>query len=176
MEREISQNPIESDLQFQIKLIVNNSINETTLHLMNNNPFFPRVCGHACVLLEDKIEQKLGIDIKFCEGTRLDKINNHFCDYHCWLEYRDLIIDPTDFQFSIYDRLPLIHTLDSSKKTKKYSKKEYFNHLFNLVMEDKNKINFFFDELKQHFNCKIFYPKSDPRYVYQDYLKEIDDT
>ncbi len=167
MERELPLNTVEFDQQ-QIKQVVNNNFSEIIKYLIDTNPFFPHVCGNASVLLEDKIEDELKIDIRFCEGTRYDNKRKHFCDYHSWLEYGDLIIDPTDFQFFIYDTSPLPSTPNFPKETEPHKRENYFNYLFNLVAGDQTKTDFFISELKRCFGCKIFYSKSDPRYLYKD--------
>ena len=125
MERELPLNTIEFEQQFQIKQVVDNNFSEIIKQLIEQNPFFPHVCNDASVLLKNKIEEELKIDIKYCEGTRYDKKRNNYCDYHCWLEYDDLIIDPTDFQFFIYDSSPLPSTPNFLKETEP-NRKKYF--------------------------------------------------
>ena len=165
---EIESNFTEFDGQKdRIKQFVNDSFSEVLLEVINRNPYFPRVCGHVSALMEEKIKTDLGVNVKFCQGSRCDNQSNCFCDFHCWLEYKDLIIDPTDFQFSIPTQNlgPTIQVEDQT-----YRKKEYFQHLHRLVITNPNKISFFVDQIKEHFGCKIFYSKTDPQYIYKDYL------
>ena len=69
---------------------------------------FPFVCYSACDIIQNEIESNYHYKLKLCNGTRVDTTTKTICRKHTWLEYGDLIIDPTDFQFNVIsNNLPL---------------------------------------------------------------------
>jgi|GEM_PF-5179516 len=71
---------------------------------------YPRCCRQACSVLGRQMKEETGINLKMCRG-QVDLVSQGGrCSYHAWLEYGDLVIDPTDFQFNVIDENELAFT------------------------------------------------------------------
>jgi hypothetical protein len=195
VEREIPLDSKEFN-QLQIKNIVEQSFGALNHYLITNLDFYPNCCLEASGILKQFIKKKLDIDLPLCQGRFLDKSDNSHCEYHGWLEYGDLIIDPTDYQFQIEDigilpfteenflieghdysnyskeefKQKIIETYRLNKKRRYLEhpneKEKYFLELKNLVKNNQLDPEIFSEELKRCFGCKIFYSKKDKRYQF----------
>lgn len=104
------QIPLNLKKKHQIIQSVERNFGSLVKFLVYDRSDFPCCCVSASHLLHGLINEEIGIDTKVCEGSRLNVSINEICRFHSWLEYDDLIIDPTDFQFHVIDlwSLPLI--------------------------------------------------------------------
>lgn len=198
MEREVPINSVENNTQ-QIKDVVEKNYAEITHFLATNAESYPRCCSAACKILQSVIKKECEIELKICEGTFTNILKEEQCDYHVWLEYKNLIIDPTDYQFQVVDlwSLPLMvdNMLPKDRQTdnlsQKYSeqlmmdiymqnayqryienpneKEKYFLELKNLLKDNHLPTGIFIDELKRCFGAKTFYNKNDTNYRYRTF-------
>jgi len=197
MERKTSLHSIEINPQNNIREFVDNNLGLVMKYIVDNDDDFPFSCNNASHLFQLAIKSKTGFEVKICQGSRHDRVKNEICPYHVWLEYDDLIIDPTDFQFSVIDlwSLPLVRenmVLEPQsfqnlsqeeieiqfmnnyiKKAKQRylekpnPKEKRFLELKELLKNGQIEPNNFIEELKQNYECKTFYSKSDPNFIYQ---------
>jgi hypothetical protein len=104
MEVETLENPIGSD-ELQIRSTVEKYLGALTCYLALNDELYPRSCIDACKILQQVVEKDTSIELKFCKGEAINQGKR--CGSHAWLEYQNLIIDPTDYQFHVKDRMPI---------------------------------------------------------------------
>ena len=197
MERRTPLDHVEFDDQYKIKQVVESNFGLVMKYLVENDQDFPHCCNHACYLFQAIIKNKTGFEIKICEGNRHDNSKNENCPHHVWLEYCDLIIDPTDFQFQAIDLWSLTLITENlilqnqsfnnltkdeinnqfmnnyiEKAKQRYlnnpnEKEKHFLELKNMLKKSQIDPNHFVGELKENYGCQIFYSKYDQNFVYQ---------
>lgn len=92
-----------------VKTFVSIHLGTLSVFLAKNQECFPGCCKDACPLLGTAMKELHDIELEIKHGTWQDIANDKICTNHSWLEYGDMIIDPTDYQFhsiDLYD-LPL---------------------------------------------------------------------
>lgn len=180
-----------------IKQAVEESFSGLTCSLARGESNFPNCCIRASHLLHLIIKKNTGLDTKICCGTRYETKSNHYYPYHAWLEYGDLIIDPTDYQFTAIDLWSLPFTkenitpnnicldnctqreidnirlatfFENAKRRYKENpndKEQEFLKIVELFKQGKINSDNFTQLLREVYNSKIFYSKQDKEISYQ---------
>jgi len=151
---------------------------------------FPFLCSLACNIIKEEIEDHYSFKLTLCNGSRTDITDHSICRKHTWLEYGNLIIDPTDFQFSVISNdLPLTNEniipkdvcLDGLDEEELYKiflqtyaenrheeylkrpneKEKRFQELTNLLKDKQTEPKTYTDILRDEYGFKAFYNKSD---------------
>ena len=171
-------------------------VDKLTQVLARDYESFPGCCKVAALALKQIMKENDNIELTLQRGSLNNIPKNEMCYNHTWLEYNDLIIDLTDYQFEAIDLwdLPLevenfipedidISSLSKEEAQKVFmctyvknakkryqdnpnQKEQYFIDLKNMAKNDQISSDIFFSELKRCFGAKTFYDKKDPNIVY----------
>lgn len=179
MEKEISQEFIEERNKSEIKRFTEKHYSAITSYLVDKEASFPHCCETACSLLHYGIKKDLNLNIKICHGIYQNISKNERCNKHTCLEYSNLIIDPTDYQFEVIDlwSLPLKEenylpknidkkVIHNQKKLHKIFMKTYIENAFKRYQEKPNEKEKYFILLKDLRKNKQITPE-----IFTDELK-----
>ena len=106
--------------------------------------------------------QESGVRLKMCRGSVTFLPANERCTYHAWLEYDDLIIDPTDFQFNVVD-------VDELPFTRENFVPDEIDHSINRTEADWNQL--FFDTYNDN-NLKRYLENPNEK---EKYFQDLND-
>jgi len=122
-----------------IKNCVNHNFVDLTNFLATSRKDYPHCCILACNFIEESVKTETGIDLERHMGTIYLAQRRAKCNFHQWLGYKGLIIDPTDYQFSAF------------------YKREAFSKLKQELISGTIDPHYYVEELKRSFGCNIFY-------------------
>ena len=74
---------------------------------------YPYCCELASRTLGQQIMIETGISLNICKSSTNSISDGNIIGSHTWLEYDNVIIDPTDFQANVIDRKELPFTLET---------------------------------------------------------------
>lgn len=134
----MAENLVKNDKMRIIKCVNDNFVDLTNF-LATSRKDYPHCCTMACNYIEDSVKKGTGINLERHMGTIYLSERKAKWNFHYWLGYKGLIIDPTDYQFSAFYM------------------REAFSKLKQELISGTIDPHYYVEELKRSFGCNIFY-------------------